>query len=214
MKRDLPSIKKSGNIYQNALYPNGSYVKYFEDEDNGLDVSGYTIDRGRVLFIPYEVKTFHSHFLTFSRNYSNKRIFRFLGDDYHLVSQETVSALRDEVFYDLPERGRYMEISACNMSKDGNMFLTDNEKYLPKWQKLMKYNGGLHVLFEDGSVWFDNQMLRNAFVGYCYCYEETKNGSHIYQWQLKALIDLDKGIFFEEKMPEEIFTKKKERYFN
>lgn len=217
-KKDLASIEYATDIFS-KIYTDAE-TSMHEEEDNGLDFSGYT----HGLMYPVEVKTWNSEFKTMEgRNYgwTPKFIFDYTpskGADisgFRCPSQDTLNRYSSEPVYNYR---RYMEISvSSNRKLDGEMFIPnpDSGKFLTKWLKLNKYdNASLMVIFRDGVVFFDNDMLRKSFVGYCYCKEERTNGSGEYLWQLKALIDLDKGRFYEEEVPPEIFTKKKTKYFN
>lgn len=81
-----------------------------------------------------------------------------------------------------------------------------------KLYKIIENNACLCYVAPDGLIFFNPSTLRKSILGYAWYRnkshsEEFKNDK-MHTWELKVVIDLDKGVYHQANPPKELFYKK------
>lgn len=88
-----------------------------------------------------------------------------------------------------------------------------NRAHNSKAYKIFEKNASLCYVAPDGLLLFSPKTLRDAFLGYAWYQvkshtEEVGDNRYCPAWELKAVFDLDKGIYHQAEPPKELFNKK------
>ena len=103
--------------------------------------------------------------------------------------------------------GIMKKLSGNTIPEVGHIYFINSSKY----NKLVDNNCCLAYLAPDGFILYSPNRLQEAFIGFAW----YKNKSHTEEfgerynphWELKALIDLEKGTYYKAEGPIEIFKK-------
>jgi hypothetical protein len=83
--------------------------------------------------------------------------------------------------------------------------------YNSKWYHILQNNTGLTIAAKDGIVMFSPGQLKKAFITYAWYWQpahtELYNKKYDPHWELKAIIDLSKGSYYEDVINKELFKK-------
>lgn len=78
-----------------------------------------------------------------------------------------------------------------------------------KWMKMKNKGAGLCFIAYDGYLLFSPKKLEKALIGFAYYYNrfhtEQINKHYNPRWELKAIINLDKGTYYKAEPPKELF---------
>ena len=104
-------------------------------------------------------------------------------------------------------KGIMRKLSGDTIPEDGYVYIINSSKF----EKLINRNAGLAYTAPDGFILFGPIALRRAYIGNAW----YKNKSHTEEfgegfnphWELKALINLEKGTYYKVEGPREIFEK-------
>lgn len=103
--------------------------------------------------------------------------------------------------------GIMRKLSGDTIPTQGHIYFINSSKY----NKLVDKNACLAYLAPDGFILFSPSKLRKAYLGDAWYLNKshTEEFGERYRphWELKALIDLEKGTYYKVAGPREIFMK-------